>query len=314
LSSAGGASTWHAAKASGWRRAAWLAALLVTSWVAALLAGTLAGVVAGGAGDLIHMQGRGQPLPAVGQVLGEFPRTWGEAITSTARRVFMLDSDPWGLTALAWLFILGLIVSPMLLCMPLVGLQSRQGSGVPLRWSIIGAGSLGGLIAVGLVITMLDIPRLVARWNGASDPMSSVNEYGVVAMLLVVWVVAGVIWALLLARAGRRGHPDRITRFVRRLFAGTCVELALAAPTYALCMRRDSCWCSWFSWWSIVGGTIILTVLCGPMLVLLWTREARLQWLRHACPTCGYPCRSGSPVCTECGEPLPAARGDSLPA
>lgn len=314
MSSASGVDVWRIANAAGWRRAAWLAALLVSSWVAALLVGTFVGTLAEGAGEIIHAQAQGTAQPSLGPVLDEFPKHWAIAITSTVRSVFFMDDGTRAIEAIAWLFIIGLIVSPMLMCVPLVGLQSRQGSGVPLRWSIIGAGSLGGLIALGLVLTLLDIHRLVARWNGASDPMWSMNGYGVTAMLLVVWAVAGVIWAHLLARAGRRGDPDRITRFVRRLFAGTCVELALAAPTYALCMRRNSCWCLWFSWWAIVGGTIILTVLCGPMLVLLWTREARLHWLRRACPACGYPCRSGSPVCTECGEPLPSVGGDSLPA
>ena len=314
MSSEAGAIAWRIVKAAGWRRAAWLAALLVASWVAALLVGTLVGTLARGGGELIHLQGRGSPLPSLGTALEEFPRAWWQAIASTVRSLFFLNDDPWPLIAVSWIFVLGLIVSPMLMCVPLVGLQSRQGRGVPLRWSIIGAGSLGGLIAVGLVITLLDIPRLIARWNDASDPLARMDGYGVTAMLLVVWAVAGAIWAHLLSRAGRSEDPSRITRLVRRLFAGTCVELALAAPTYALCMRRDSCWCSWFSWWSIVGGTIILTVLCGPMLVLLWTREARLQWLRRACPSCGYPCRSGSPVCTECGEPLSSMGGDSLPA
>jgi len=41
-------------------------------------------------------------------------------------------------------------------------------------------------------------------------------------------------------------------------------------------------------------------------LVLLWTREARLHWIRKACVHCGYPCRSGSTMCSECGKPLPA--------
>ena len=95
----------------------------------------------------------------------------------------------------------------------------------------------------------------------------------------------------------------------RRLFAGTCVELAIAAPTYALGIRRDSCWCEWGSWFGIVGGIAILTVLCGPMLVLLWTREARLQWIRASCRRCGYPLRTGSAVCPECGAPVPAGAG-----
>jgi predicted amidophosphoribosyltransferase len=59
---------------------------------------------------------------------------------------------------------------------------------------------------------------------------------------------------------------------------------------------------------------VVLTVLCGPMLILLWTRETRLHWIRRACAHCGYPCKTNSSVCAECGRPLAGAAADSLPA
>ena len=115
------------------------------------------------------------------------------------------------------------------------------------------------------------------------------------------WLASGVVWALLLRRAGAHRRPGQVDRWVRGLFAGSALELGLAAPTYAFALRRDSCYCGWGSWYAIVAGLTSVMLLCGPWALLLATRKARMQWLRGACGNCGYPLRTASPVCPECG-------------
>ena len=124
-------------------------------------------------------------------------------------------------------------------------------------------------------------------------------------LLVPAWVVAGTIWALLIRRAGLAARPDGLDRMVRRIFAGTCVELAIAAPTLVVATRRDDCYCSWGSWWAIVAGITSLGLLCGPAIVLLATRKTRMQWMRGVCLECGYPLRGTGGPCPECGKSVP---------
>jgi len=289
------------AHAHGGRRVAVLAGLLLGMWVTALLVGTFFGTLAVAVGQVIHHGPSSMPVPS--QFLWEFLRGWWSAI-GLVTSVLAFQENSAQAALLAWPFVAGLVVSPLLMLAPLVGMQRHRPSGIPLRWSIVGAGSLGGLLALAILLVLFDMARMLARhWSG-DDLLRSLGEWKFYGLMLAIWGLAGFLWARALARGGRHGPPDRVHRVVRWLFAGTCVELALAAPTYALASRKSDCWCDWLSWWSIVAGTVMLTVLCGPMLVLLWTREARLHWIRKACVHCGYPCRSGSTVCSECGKPL----------
>ena len=173
-----------------------------------------------------------------------------------------------------------------------------------LALSVAGAAIVGGACALGILGTIWDAIGL-ALSPAPAEPSQWLRG-GSLAMvpfiLIPAWLLAGTVIALLLRRAGRAHHPDRIDRFVRWIFAGTCVELAIAAPTYVAAMRRDDCTCSWGSWWAIVAGITSLGVMCGPALVLLATRKARMQWLRGTCLHCGYPRRGNAGgTCPECG-------------
>jgi hypothetical protein len=88
---------------------------------------------------------------------------------------------------------------------------------------------------------------------------------------------------------------------MRALVAGTAVELALGLPIYALARKKYGCYCAMATFLNLVFGIAALLWMCGPWVVLLLTRRARANWLRAACRACGYPRRSGSAVCTECG-------------
>lgn len=295
--------------ASGWRRALVLLMLLVASWVAAALAISIAGGVtaafakapttatpsSSGVAAFLSLAGANflEIIVSAAQAtivpfLALWPPAWGSLLSN------------WPIVGFCLIFMI-IAFAPTLVLAPLVGLRVR--GRVSLRWSIAGGGLLGGLLGVGLILCLMDMLRLLDWALGIELGLLDPTRPGSAVLLFLCWIVTGGIWAWALARAGRSGHPDAIAQFVRRLFRGTVVELAIAAPTYALAIRRNDCWCGWGSWFAIVGGVAILTVLCGPALILLWTREARLQWVRRCCQECGYPLRTGAAVCPECGRP-----------
>lgn len=268
-----------------------VAASLITTGVAALA------IVIGTEWNHIATHGRwSAPWPTPAQLPGAAIGAWLDAY-----RGFLaaLVPDSWQ----SWVFlgvIAVLISTPLLISAPALGSWAPGTPARSLRWSVAGAAVLGGACAVGIMLTLWDLLGLVVF---RSDP--EVEWRGVTGLnpvvLLPAWILFGGAWAWAIARAGRATHPDRLDRMVRRLFAGTCIELAIAAPTYAWAMRRDTCYCSWGSWTAILIGTTMLVLLSGPALVLLVTRRARMQWMRSACPTCGYPRRAGAMHCPECG-------------
>lgn len=300
------------ADATGLRRFAVLSALLSATWVAMVVMGTFVGSVTYEVRNLMHGLGPFEPNAAQG-VLEHLLKIWSGSMWDLLREYGGHTSMTFAV--LMWLPTAMALAGGIMLAAPVVGVRLRRDSGVPLRWAIVGGGMLGGGLGVGCVLTLLDIVRIAVWSSGRNDPMPGTSSMGWMVLLLLVaaWIGTGVIWAWALRQGGVSGNPSRVGRFVRWLFAGTCVELALAAPTFAVAARRESCFCSLFSWFAMLVGTIVLTVLCGPMLVLLRTREARLQWIRRACGQCGYPVRTGSAVCPECGAQIRGVAAASLP-
>ncbi|MFM7806831.1 MAG: zinc ribbon domain-containing protein [Planctomycetota bacterium] len=301
------------ANANRARRAAVLACLLLATWIAMILSGSFIGMVTAEYTNFVHGH---EPFSANGanpDVAVHFVSGWWNAIRDLAR-TYAGEDPPRSLSWIVWLATTCALVGGVLLSAPLVGLRARAESGVPLRWAIAGGGVLGGSLGVGVVLVLIDLPRIAVRWNGGQDPLGALPIAMVPVTLLIAWIGTGLVWSWALQNAGKGPDPNRIGRFVRWLFAGTCVELVIAAPTFAVAARRDSCFCSWMSWWSILIGTVTLTVLGGPMLLLMLTRRARLGWIRRACGNCGYPVRTGSHVCPECGAGIRGNAPASLPA
>jgi hypothetical protein len=196
------------------------------------------------------------------------------------------------------------VCAPAMTVAPALGTRRPRPHGLSLRTSVAGASILGGLCALGILATAWDLLGL-ALTPAPSEPGDWLKG-GMLAMapwiLIPAWLVSGTAVAFALRLAGGSRDPRMMARIVRWLVAGTCVELAIAAPTYVSALRRDQCTCSWGSWWAIIAGVTTLGVLCGPALLLLSTRETRMQWLRAACPECGYPRRGGGGPCPECGK------------
>ena len=228
------------------------------------------------------------------------PLKWGELIGALGDGI--LSRGPGSFALVAVITLVGL--SPALISAPAVFLQPGQRPRLPLTLSMAGAACMGGLLALLFVTTAMELFALL-QWSAQDSSPARLLMHPV--PLLVAWLVSGALWALLFRSAGQHRTPSPVDRAVRWLFAGSLVEMALAAPTFAMASRRDSCFCGWMSWWGVVIGSATLFLLCGPMLLLLRTYEARVQWMRSSCPKCGYPQRSRGDRCSECGHMFHAA-------
>jgi hypothetical protein len=269
------------------RRFLALAAIAAASIALLYVTGTGAGALAAWLGD-VYWTARGV------DTRGVLDLSWGSLLQEGIRAI--LDGGPAAISITALLLLVGM--SPALISAPAVLVPPGARPRLPLRFSMIGAGLLGGLIALLIVATMVELFALL-QWS-AQDHSPAQILFHPVTMLLA-WAVMGGLWALLFRAAGRHRDPTRIDRAVRWLFAGSLVELAIAAPTFVMACRRERCACGWMSWWGIVFGAATLLLLCGPMILLMRTHDARVQWMRAACPRCGYPQRSRTGTCSECG-------------
>ena len=272
-----------------------LAALLVCNLVMGVAMATFAATACAVVEELVS----GRALPAA--PARQFLKQWAESMWAVSieplRHLDARSAVTLALVAMA-------AGAPAMLVAPALGTRRPEPHGLSLRTSVAGAAVLGGLCAIGILATAWDLVGLA--WTPAPQDPDDWLKGGMMAMapwiLIPAWLASGTAVAFALRLAGGSRDPRMMARIVRWLVAGTCVELAIAAPTYVSALRRDQCTCSWGSWWAIIAGVTTLGVLCGPALLLLRTRETRMQWLRAACPECGYPRRGGGGPCPECGK------------
>lgn len=297
------------------RRALAFLALVAATFGAALAASTLAGGAAARVGEWIHRDTSSNAAaaadPADGgslasawtqaaELLGDWARLMGDVVRELS------SGELRGTIALA--LAAAVCAAPALIAAPALRRTPPEHPGRSLRWSVAGAAVLGGACAVGILGTLWDLVGL-ASVAAPEDPPSMMRGGNVILphILVPAWAISGLLWAWAFARSGKAHAPDRLDRLVRWLVAGSCVELAVAAPTFAAAARRDSCYCSFGSWMAIVAGVTVLTVLCGPALLLLSTRKVRAQWMRAVCHECGYRRHGAQERCPECGEAFAGA-------
>ena len=185
---------------------------------------------------------------------------------------------------------------------PIIGKPRLESQGRSLIPSVVSAALLG---SVGCALLWASVVEgVVAAFSTGEEWVGDTAGWIVGAgylTALVVWIGGGFVWFLLLSRVGSMRNPAGLDRFVRWLFAGTCVELVLGVAFYLSVRRKTDCYCAMASFWNLVFGLSTLLWMCGPWAVLLVTRGERLQWARGACTQCGYPRRTGATVCPECG-------------
>ena len=143
--------------------------------------------------------------------------------------------------------------------------------GRPMAWSVIIAALMSTLLSTAGVATLLEIPDWWA-WPIESD-VARINA----PRFSIVWSVMAVAWCIwaVLFFAHWRGRDRRtcITKTLRWLFAGSVVELMVAAPVHAMALNRDHCYCVRGSYTGLVLGGTVLVWTFGPGIVLLYAFE-----------------------------------------
>lgn len=236
-----------------------------------------------------------------------------ELVARYVRFVWSVWQDITSTSGPAWSVCLAVVLlaaAPVLLIAPIVGPPALAPMGRSLRATVVGAGVIAGGLSAGVLASLYDLAYLISTASQASGqaggyapaPLSSPMTVAVVWG--GAWLLLGTLWAIAIRAVGQRRDPEGVLRVFRWLLAGTALELALAVSALAWARRRDSCLCGWSSFWGIVYGLCVLILLCGPAIILLYTRQARAQWARLACRHCGYPRRTDSSVCSECGGTL----------
>ena len=206
------------------------------------------------------------------------------------------------LTALAVAVVLAL--AQVAFISPLVGPLRLRPTGSSMLSTVIGASVMvGGLTCVMLwsILQAIELATQVPQPGAYTDNGPIARWWMRAYVLFPSWFICGALWTWALRRSIASRDPDTISRFARRMLAGTCVELVLALPLYLLVRKRSECLCAIANFWSIVLGLLGLVWLCGPAGILLLTQDARRQWRLGACAHCGYPLRAGNPRCSECG-------------
>lgn len=240
-------------------------------------------------------------------VLGERP--WGDGLLGFLDpRYILLDA------ALVWFVLFPsvvLVVVQHLLILPLRRPLTLTNRPRRPRAAAVCAGLVGSVLLCGLFVLLLELPQLpyglgLTEQEPAwleSPAMKSVadNAWWILpALVLLAWA----FWTVLLLGSLRRRPGGWLGRVIRRLIAGSLVELALAVPIYLIVRRRFDCWCALPSFWVVMGSTWALLALTGPGAVLLWRRRAGLPtdgWSDH-CFICGYERAADVGArCPECG-------------
>lgn len=185
---------------------------------------------------------------------------------------------------------------------PIVGPPKLDAQGRSLVPSLVAAAFLGSFACALTWVTVIEgvCAFVCADLNEFHNTYGKVMGLAYISAALV-WIAGGFVWYRLLARAGATRDPAGLDRLVRRVFAGTCVEVLLGTVFYLQVRRRTDCYCAMASFWNLVFGVATLLWMCGPWAVLLVTRKERSQWGRGACRQCGYPRRTDATVCPECG-------------
>lgn len=235
----------------------------------------------------------------------QYPRGYGDYLVGMATLdVRFADGMIVVCAALVWA---GLAV---VFLAPIVGPPKLEAQGRSLVPSLIAAALLGSLACALTWVSMIEgvCAFLCTDLNEFHNAYGKVVGLGYITAALI-WIAGGFVWYRLLARAGGTRDPAGLDRLVRRVFAGTCVELLLGTVFYLQVRRKTDCYCAMASFWNLVFGVATLLWMCGPWAVLLVTRKERSQWGRGACRQCGYPRRTDATVCPECGAEIAGAGG-----
>ncbi len=182
--------------------------------------------------------------------------------------------------------------------------------GKSLTFSLIIIGMFGGLGGAGLTWAVVSV---IFEYELISD----VDDWGVFPILIML-VLSWVFWTLVLCRATRnKKRDDVLTIVLRRVVAGTILEVIVVLPLDIMIRRRTDCYCSTGSFWTLSLAVMRGWRMLGPGIVLALTSRERRMILEQWCLQCGYE-KGPNPGsnCPECGDawsvnstPLPCCAG-----
>ncbi|MGC8624587.1 MAG: hypothetical protein ACP5VQ_04920 [Phycisphaerae bacterium] len=152
-------------------------------------------------------------------------------------------------------------------------------NGRPLRLSVWIGGLMAALLSLGLLATAAELIgvwdklMVVHHVNAVRGP--EMRYWPALAALAALWA----LWALVFFLYWYHGdRGTQLGRMLRGLFAGSILELLVAAPVHVMILRSKSkgqCYCETGSYTGLVlGGTVLLWTF-GPGIVLLFLREIR---------------------------------------
>lgn len=186
----------------------------------------------------------------------------------------------------------------LMLAAPAVPPFRAAQEGRSMRQSIVAAAILAGALVT--ILGFGAIEALTVLVSGVpNDPSPMVSA------LVLTWLLSSLGWSAVLWRAGAESNPDGVSRLVRAAFRGSALQIVLGVPLYVIVRRKESCWCSLFSFWSLCVGFASMILLCGPGAVLLFTRGHRRAWRQGACGSCGHVRAPHADRCPECGVAYP---------
>ena len=186
----------------------------------------------------------------------------------------------------------------LMLAAPAVPPFRAAQEGRSMRQSIVAAAILAGALVT--ILGFGAIEALTVLVSGVpNDPSPMVSA------LVLTWLLSSLGWSAVLWRAGAESNPDGVSRLVRAAFRGSALQIVLGVPLYVIVRRKESCWCSLFSFWSLSVGFASMFLLCGPGAVLLFTRGHRRAWRQGACGSCGHVRAPHADRCPECGVAYP---------
>lgn len=190
----------------------------------------------------------------------------------------------------------------LMLAAPAVPPFRAAQEGRSMRQSVVAAA-----IVAGALVTMIGfaaIEALVVLSTDSTVPIPVAGELVVVA-LMATWLLSSAAWSTVLWRAGSASNPDVVSRLVRAAFRGSALQVVLGVPLYVIVRRKESCWCSLVTFWSLCVGFASMILLCGPGAVLLFTRGQRRAWRQGSCGSCGHLRAPHADRCPECGVAYP---------
>ncbi|MCE9592214.1 MAG: hypothetical protein K8S99_17045 [Planctomycetes bacterium] len=205
------------------------------------------------------------------------------------------------LNACAGAFLVGLVLlAQWMFLRPRRDLAIRLAKTARPMWtSIITAAFMAMMLTTGLIATLLTLP---GWWEEVVQDKN--NLYYTWLVMLLLWS----FWAVLFFIYWRGGDRyTQLSRMVRRLLAGSILEMIIAAPVQAYSDRPNDCYCAKGSYTGLILGGTVAVWAFGPGIVLLFLREKyrRAKLNTVECTACGYDLsgslRAGKTECPECG-------------